>query len=81
MYYVYVLRSVDFGRFYVGLSDNVERRLNEHNKGKTSSTRFYAPWELVFVENFETRVQAREREKYLKGGSGKEFIKRYYLGL
>ncbi len=61
MYYVYVLRSVNFERFYVGLTDNVERRLNEHYKSKTSSTRFYAPWEWVFVENFETRVQARER--------------------
>ncbi len=81
MYYVYVLRSVEFGRFYVGLTDNVERRLKEHNSGKTSSTRFYAPRILLFVEKFDTRPEAREREKYLKAGSGKEFIKRYYLGL
>jgi putative endonuclease len=81
MYYVYVLRSVDFGRFYVGLTDHVERRLEEHNRGKTRSTKFYAPWTLIFVEKFETRIQAREREKYLKGGSGKEYIKRNYLGL
>jgi putative endonuclease len=81
MFYVYVLRSVEFGRFYVGLTDNVERRLKEHNSCKVSSTKSYAPWVLIFVEKFETRQEARGREKYLKGGSGKEYIKKNYLGL
>jgi putative endonuclease len=63
------------------LTDNVERRLKEHNSGKTSSTKFYAPWALIFVEKFDTRLEARKREIYLKGGSGKEYIKRKYLGL
>ena len=78
MYFVYVLRSETHNRFYVGMTDNVERRVHEHNNGKTKSTKFYAPWDLVFVENFETRMEARKREKFLKGGSGKELIKRYF---
>ena len=78
MYYVYVIRSLKDGRFYVGISSDVSRRLAEHNRGKTFSTRAYKPWLLVFTETFPNRIKAREREKYLKGGSGKEYIKRYW---
>jgi putative endonuclease len=78
MYFVYVLRSQVCDRFYVGMSEDVERRIGEHNSGKTKSTKFYAPWNLVFVEKFETRIEARNREKFLKAGSGKELIKRYF---
>lgn len=76
MTFVYVLRSVRFNRFYVGMTDHVERRLKEHNQGKTKSTQFYRPWELVFTEQFEDRLSARKREKYLKSGVGKEYIKK-----
>ncbi len=54
---------------------NVERRVKEHNSGKTKSTKGYRPWILFFYEEFEDRIQARKREKYLKSGIGKEFIK------
>jgi putative endonuclease len=80
-YYVYVLKSTEFDRFYVGMTDNVERRLMDHNSGKVKSTKFYSPWKLFFVEKLETRLEARKREKFLKGGSGKEYIRRNYLGL
>lgn len=79
-YYVYVLRSDIDGRFYVGLTDNIERRLKEHNSGKTKSTKGYIPWVLFFKEDFESRIEARGREIYLKSGVGKEFIKRKWIG-
>ena len=78
MYFVYVLRSLVFERFYVGMTEDVERRIREHNSEKTKSTKFYAPWSLVFVEKCENRIEARKREKFLKGGSGKELIKGYF---
>ena len=56
------------------------RRLKEHNTGKTFSTKGYRPWVLVFVEEYMSRAEARNREKYLKGGSGKEFIKSKWSG-
>lgn len=59
------------------MSENVEKRIVQHNKGMTISTRFYRPWELVYIEECENRIEARKREKYLKGGSGKEFIKNW----
>ena len=75
MYKVYVLKSVDNYRFYVGITENLDRRIVEHNSGKTKSTKGYRPWELFFFEEYPTRIEARGREKYLKSGIGKEFIK------
>lgn len=75
MHFVYILYSETKGRFYVGMTSNVERRLGEHNKGKTSSTKPYIPWRVVCVEEFETRIEAREREKYLKSAAGRRWRK------
>jgi putative endonuclease len=75
-FFVYVLKSELFKRYYVGITNNLSRRLTEHNNGKTRSTRYYLPWNLLFSESFETRTEARKREKYLKSGIGKEYIKK-----
>ena len=80
MYYVYVLKSESNWRFYVGLTINIERRLSEHNKGYTKSTKGFRPWALFFFESFNTRIEARSREKYLKSGIGKEYIKNKWSG-
>ncbi len=76
MVYVYVLYSNDFERYYVGMSDNVEKRLKEHNKGLSKSTKPYVPWRLVHSEQFETRMEARTREKYLKSAAGRRWRKK-----
>ena len=73
--FVYVIRSQVDGRFYVGMTENLERRLNQHNSGKTKSTKGYRPWILVHSESYPDRITARKREKYLKSGTGKEYIK------
>lgn len=75
-YYVYVLRSSKDGRLYKGHTSNVENRLQEHNSGKTKSTKSYAPWALLYFETFKTREEAILREKYFKTGSGREFLKK-----
>jgi len=80
MFYVYVIRSERDGRFYVGMCMDLERRIKEHNSGKTFSTKGYRPWGLFFVEEYTSRTEARKREKFLKGGSGKEFIKQKWSG-
>jgi putative endonuclease len=77
MYFIYVLKSVYFNRYYVGFTSDLERRLLEHNRGKTKSTKFYAPWKILFYETMNTRIEARKREKYLKSGVGKEIIKNW----
>ena len=75
MYTVYAIHSLKDGRIYVGFSSNVERRVNEHNLGKTKSTKGFRPWKLFFTENVGTRFEARKREKYWKSGTGKEQLK------
>ena len=75
MYYVYIIYSTKSERYYVGLSRVIEQRLLAHNRGKVRSTRPFIPWKLVYSEPFETRVQAREREKYLKSAAGRRWRK------
>jgi len=75
MFFVYAIKSEIRNFLYVGLTDNVDRRVSQHNKGYERTTRPYLPFKLIHVESFETRQAARIREKYLKSGVGKEFLK------
>jgi putative endonuclease len=54
--------------------------MEQHNRGYNKSTKAYRPWELFFTEMYETRVEARKREVYLKSGVGKEYIKNKWSG-
>ena len=76
MYYVYILKSKKDGNLYTGHTDNLDRRLSEHNSGKVKSTAGRRPFELVHIEEFESRPQARWREQYLKTASGKKILRR-----
>lgn len=75
MFIVYVLYSEKFNRTYTGLTNNLERRLREHNSKRNKSTKAYVPWKVIYTEEFDTRIEARKREKYLKSGIGRDFIK------
>ncbi len=76
MFYVYAISSNSRKYIYVGITNNLDRRIDEHNKGYNKTTRAYRPFKLILAERFAFRSAAREREKYLKGGSGKEFLKK-----
>ena len=75
MFYVYVLYSEKYDRMYIGMSNDVNRRLKEHNSRQNRSTKAYAPWIVILKEEFGTRTAARKREKYLKSGIGIEYVK------
>ncbi|MFO7791178.1 MAG: GIY-YIG nuclease family protein [Bacteroidales bacterium] len=75
MFFVYVLKSKVDGRYYKGMAKDVQSRLKEHNNGKVKSTKGYRPWKLIYTKGFEKRIEARKFEKYLKSGSGREYIK------
>ena len=75
MYHVYAITSLKKNYIYVGMSNDVERRISEHNKGENKSTKAYKPFILIYKEQFPTRIDARKKEKYLKSGVGKEFLK------
>ncbi|TAI46996.1 GIY-YIG nuclease family protein [Flagellimonas allohymeniacidonis] len=74
-FYAYALSSLKRNYIYVGITSDVRRRLNEHNSGKNKTTKPYRPFVLIFEKEFETRLEARNYEKKLKSGSGKEFLK------
>ncbi|MGH9729482.1 MAG: GIY-YIG nuclease family protein [Candidatus Acidiferrales bacterium] len=63
---VYILQSETSARFYVGSTDDLERRLSEHVRGHTPSTRGRGPWKLVYREEFKTLTEARRREIEIK---------------
>jgi putative endonuclease len=72
-YFVYVLWSQAGHRFYIGISDDPERRLEQHNESARGWTRRYRPWILVHQERYEGYTDARKREielKAQKGGQG-----------
>lgn len=73
------MRSEKDGRIYVGISENLEKRLISHNKGETKSTRPFRPWVLFYKKLVGSREEARKEEKRLKSGYGKEFLKDYWI--
>ncbi len=77
MYFVYVLTNPG-GKLYIGQTNNVTRRLYEHNHGHTVyTTKMKGPWTLIYQEsNFENRAAVMRREKELKTGKGREFLKK-----
>jgi putative endonuclease len=74
-YYIYVLKSAIDGRLYVGFTNNLRRRVAEHNDGQVHSTAARRPLELVYYEACRSQADASKREKYLKSAWGKRYIK------
>ncbi len=74
-YFVYVIRSLKVGRFYVGQTTNVPERLKEHNRGIVRSTKSRRPWQVIHTEEFHTRREAIKREYFLKSPSGWQDLK------
>ncbi len=74
-YFVYILKSVSTNKTYVGITNNLERRLKEHNSGKSKFTKSYIPWEMVYSEKILNREFARDKEKYFKSAAGRKRIK------
>jgi len=71
-YIVYVLQSVLKNWHYVGFTNNLKRRIEQHNRGKVLSTKTYKPFRLIFTKLFKNRLLARDYEKFLKIRSNKE---------
>src|SRR5439155_11155398 len=75
MHYVYVLRSVSDDGFYIGYSANLRKRFKEHVQGGSFATSYRGPWKLIYYEAYLEQADALGREKYLKSGAGRRFLK------
>jgi len=73
-FYVYILQSKTTGRYYVGHSADVSRRLSEHNRGHTTSLRGRGPWEVILTEEFPTRSAAAAREREIKRMKSRQWV-------
>jgi len=73
-YYIYVLQSRKDNKFYVGFTENLKSRFEQHNKGNVISTKDRRPLQLVYSEACLDKHDAMHREKYLKTYHGKQFI-------
>jgi putative endonuclease len=79
LFYVYVLRSLRNGRLYIGQTEDVARRVEEHNAGRSLATKYQRPYKLEYFEFYSTRTAALARERFLKCGKGREQLKKMGL--
>jgi len=75
MYYTYAIKSKIKKYIYVGITNNPERRIKEHCQGYEKTTKPYKPFKTILIEKYINRSEARKREKFLKSGFGKEYLK------
>ncbi|MFV1917097.1 MAG: GIY-YIG nuclease family protein [Patescibacteria group bacterium] len=76
VYYVYILLSLKDGKLYIGLTSyHPTKRLKEHNKGNTKSTKSRLPFKLLYYEAHTSEKDARRRERYFKTDKGKSSLK------
>ncbi len=74
-FFVYVLLSEIDSRFYTGYTSDLKNRLTEHNEGNVTSTKRRKPLKLIYFEGCLNQQDATRREKYLKSGNGKIYLK------
>ncbi len=75
MFYTYILQSKKDKKLYTGFTNDLRKRFNEHNSGRNFSTKGRGPFELIYYEACINEQDARSREKYLKTGMGKRYLK------
>ena len=76
MYFVYILQSEKNGRYYIGSTNNLERRLLEHNSGKTKSLKYLRPLKIVFQKEYSHEYEAKQIEKKLKKLKNRNILER-----
>ena len=75
MYFVYVLISLKDRKLYIGYTQNLKKRMLRHYAGLVKSTAGRPPLKLIYYEAYQLEQEAKRREKYLKGGNGREVLK------
>ena len=75
MPYIYILKSINHPKTYVGSTADLERRSKEHNSNQCIFTKKYSPWKIMHKEEFPDIQKARKKEKYYESASGRRFIK------
>lgn len=75
MFYVYILKSEKSGQWYTGSTNDLRKRLSQHNLKQSNWTKSGVPWSIIYYEASLNESDIRAREKYLKTGNGKRYLK------
>jgi putative endonuclease len=75
-FYMYIVYSLKLDKFYIGSTNNLERRLQDHNRGKTAFAKQGMPWELKYYEEFKSKTEAYNRELEVKKRKDRNYIKK-----
>ena len=76
MYYVYALKSLKNNDLYIGFSENLKRRYQQHTSGEVKATAYNRPWKLVYYEAYFAKLDATKRERQLKNHAAKSDLKK-----
>jgi putative endonuclease len=76
-FYLYILKSKKTDKFYIGHTNDLERRITEHNSGQTKSTKSGIPWEIVFKREFNSNTEANQAELKLKKMKSRKYIENF----
>lgn len=76
MHYVYLLLSIKDNKWYTGYTNDLKNRILSHNSGKVQSTKQRVPLKLIYYEYCHNMLDARARERFLKSGPGKTYLKK-----
>ena len=74
MFYLYILKNEQTGRFYIGSTSDLDRRLKQHLSGRTRTTRVLKTFKLVYKEKYSTLLEARNRERKLKSYKSSKYL-------
>jgi len=74
-YYVYILRSKKDGGWYIGFTRDLRKRFKEHTRGESTHTKGRGPFELIYYEAYRNNEDARSREKQIKSGQGRAYLR------
>ncbi len=77
--FIYVIKSLTYDNRYVGVTENIERRLLEHNSGKCRYTKGRIPWKVIYTEKYSSLGEARKREIFLKSGQGRKYLNSIFV--
>ena len=76
MFYTYIIQSVSNRKYYIGSTQNIDKRIKRHNSGFNKSTKNKGPFKLVYTESFPTRIGAYKRERQIKSYKGGDAFKK-----
>ena len=79
MFFTYILYSAKYDRYYIGHCEDMNKRLYRHNSKMVTATKNFIPWEIVYYEQFESRIEANKTELYIKRMKSRKYVEKLIL--